>query len=88
MSATKVNQPTGKPTAKVATATIGGAVVTVVAFVFSLTGLDVDPAVSAAVATIVVFLVGYFKRDTAPPTRTVPVSEQPAAEPPPTPPSA
>lgn len=74
-----VRQTSKAPTAKVTAATLGGVVVTVVTLIANLAGVDLDPAVAAAVATIVVFVAGYIKKE---------ISKKQPPSSPPTPPES
>ena len=62
---------TATPTPKMAAAGITGAVAIVLVWLAGLFGLEVPPEVAAAVAAILAFGAGYFKRDaTSPDNRT------------------
>jgi hypothetical protein len=55
-------KPETKPTPKVAAAGASGAVAVVVVYVAGLLGLDMPAEVSAAVAALVAFAGGYFRK--------------------------
>jgi len=57
-----MDQPTPKPTAKVAAATTAGAAATVLIAVANAAGLDLPPEAAAALVTLGAFAAGYVKR--------------------------
>lgn len=52
-------KPSRRPTPKVAAATLGGAVTTLIVWVLGRLGVEVTPEVAAALATVVAFAAGY-----------------------------
>lgn len=52
-----------KPTQKVATAGASGAAAIVIVFIAGQLGLEVPPEVGAAVAALLAFAGGYFKKE-------------------------
>lgn len=50
------------PTAKVTTATLAGALVTVLIFISAQAGFEIDGGTGAALATLLAFVGGYWKR--------------------------
>lgn len=59
----KIQQtPDNTPTAKVTTATLAGALVTVLIFISAQAGVEIDGGTGAAMATLLAFVGGYWKR--------------------------
>jgi hypothetical protein len=54
------------PTKKVTAATTAGAAAILVTFALGQLGVDVTPEAAAAIATVLAFLGGWFKRESAP----------------------
>lgn len=60
-----VDQPTAVPTRKVASGGIAGAVATILFALLDSQGIELDPAVVAAVTTLLSFAVAYFTKNRA-----------------------
>jgi hypothetical protein len=60
-----MDQPSKVPTAKVAAASVAGAVTVLLVWIASLSGLDVPPEAASAFTTLTAFLAGYLKKTPA-----------------------
>jgi small neutral amino acid transporter SnatA (MarC family) len=54
-----------KPKPKVAAATGGGAIVTIIIAIAQSQGYDLDPAIAALIATVVAAALGWLKRESS-----------------------
>lgn len=52
-----------KPTTKMTAVGVGGAASTIIIWFLNMGDIDVEPAVAAAITTVVVFILGYFIRE-------------------------
>lgn len=58
-----IDQPTAKPTRKLAAATGAGSLVTIVVWASSMAGYPIPGDVAAALVTVVSVIAGWFRRD-------------------------
>jgi putative flippase GtrA len=65
-----VNQPTTKPTRKVAVGGVTGAVTGIIVWAVGLAGIEIPAEVAVYISTILSFAASYFVPDAEPPSLT------------------